>query len=646
MADLVVSQSKPTTPQRLVAERTEFLRNALPGVVAGGMVAALGAHDGGYFPTAWGWGALAFLWVAAVALIVDGRAGLARHDNVFLAALVALLLWTTASALWTSSLTASVREIERLLVYVVGALALLLVTRRRSARSLLGGVLAGVAGVCAYGLATRLFPEQLGAFDALAGYRLSEPIGYWNGLGILAAVGMALAAGFAAKSRSVPGRALGGAALALLALALFFTFSRGAWIALALGFAAALLLDPKRVRLATSLLVLAPAPAMAVWLAQRSKALTTGDVPLADASREGHRLALALLGLAVLGALCAIGLHVAERRLVFPRSVRLAWAALLVCVLVAGLVGLSARYGNPVRIAERTWDAFDRPPRASEGELTKRLFDLSSNGRVELGQVALDMFEDNPAVGAGAGTFERYWLEQRPIAFHARDAHNLYLETLGELGPPGLAALLVALAVPLGAAVRARRRELVPFALAAYVAVFAHAAVDWDWELPAVTFAAIGAAVCLLVYARKEGEAARLPAALRYAVLGALTAVGAFVVISYAGNAYLAAGQAAYERSDFELAAAKARTAHRLAPWSSEPWNRLGEAQLGIGDTAAADASFSRALANDSENWDIWFNLAIATEGAEREQALAEATRLNPRSPQLAQFERAVGEGS
>jgi Flp pilus assembly protein TadD len=127
-------------------------------------------------------------------------------------------------------------------------------------------------------------------------------------------------------------------------------------------------------------------------------------------------------------------------------------------------------------------------------------------------------------------------------------------------------------------------------------------------------------------------------------MLGAVAAVGAFAVIAYAGNAYLAAGRAAYERSDFELAAAKARTAHRLAPWASEPWNRLGEAQLGIGDTAAATASFRRALAKDPGNWDVWFNLAIATEGAEREQALAEAKRLNPRSPQLAEFERAVSE--
>ncbi|HYT50946.1 MAG TPA: hypothetical protein VEL10_01935 [Gaiellaceae bacterium] len=41
-----------------------------------------------------------------------------------------------------------------------------------------------------------------------------------------------------------------------------------------------------------------------------------------------------------------------------------------------------------------------------------------------------------------------------------RDAHSLYVETLAELGPIGLALLSAALVVPLVAAVRARRHPL------------------------------------------------------------------------------------------------------------------------------------------------------------------------------------------
>ena len=50
------------------------------------------------------------------------------------------------------------------------------------------------------------------------------------------------------------------------------------------------------------------------------------------------------------------------------------------------------------------------------------------------------MARDEPLHGTGAGSFEAHWLRERPISFYARDAHNLYLETLGELGALGLAS--------------------------------------------------------------------------------------------------------------------------------------------------------------------------------------------------------------
>src|SRR5919201_1930224 len=74
----------------------------------------------------------------------------------------------------------------------------------------------------------------------------------------------------------------------------------------------------------------------------------------------------------------------------------------------------------------------------------------------------------------------------RPARWKVRNAHNLYLETLAELGPVGLGVLVVALGLPLAAAVRARRRALAGAAAGAYVAFVVHASVDWDWQMPAV----------------------------------------------------------------------------------------------------------------------------------------------------------------
>src|ERR687884_336042 len=76
----------------------------------------------------------------------------------------------------------------------------------------------------------------------------------------------------------------------------------------------------------------------------------------------------------------------------------------------------------------------------------------------------------NPVLGSGAGTFERYWLLYRPVGPFARDAHNLYLETLAELGPVGLALLVAALGLPL-LVLRGRRDPLVATAAAGYVSV-------------------------------------------------------------------------------------------------------------------------------------------------------------------------------
>src|SRR5919197_1169943 len=107
----------------------------------------------------------------------------------------------------------------------------------------------------------------------------------------------------------------------------------------------------------------------------------------------------------------------------------------------------------------------------------------------------------NPALGSGAGTFERYWLLYRPVGSFARDAHSLYLETLAELGPIGLVLLLAALGLPL-LVLRGRRDPMLATAAAGYVAYLIHTGVDWDWELPAVTLCGLICGSGLLLWAR------------------------------------------------------------------------------------------------------------------------------------------------
>jgi O-antigen ligase len=121
-------------------------------------------------------------------------------------------------------------------------------------------------------------------------------------------------------------------------------------------------------------------------------------------------------------------------------------------------------------------------------------------------------YRAHPWLGSGAGTFGDYWLRYGTpgLAGGALDAHNLYLETLAELGPVGLALLVATLAVPLVAALRVRRGRLVPAAVAAYATLLAHSALDWDWEMPAVMLVGLFCAAAIVACAREAPPAGKL----------------------------------------------------------------------------------------------------------------------------------------
>ncbi len=211
---------------------------------------------------------------------------------------------------------------------------------------------------------------------------------------------------------------------------------------------------------------------------------------------------------------------------------------------------------------------------------------------------------------------------------------------LGELGVVGLGLLLVALAVPLVAAVRARHAPLVSAAFGAYVAYLVHAGVDWDWEMTAVTIAALFCGVAVIVEARRrEGEdMARSPLALRITSLAGIAVLAAFSFFGLIGNIAISRSSAALDDSSYGTAIADAKRARFWAPWSAEPWRLLGEAQLTVGDVKPARTSLLKAISKDRQNWDLWLSLAVVSEGTEQQHALAEAERLNPLSDEVRQI--------
>jgi len=603
-------------------------------------IAALGGADGGYFPTSWGWSSLAFLWFAAVAVLIARQVRLRTLETGFLGGLLALAIWIGASSGWSANITQTVLEVERTVLYVSGVLALLVVSRGRSPVPVLGAILAAISVLSSYALTTRLFPERLGTYP-IPGNRVSEPLTYTNALGILAVMGALLALGFVARSRSWVGRALAAASLLILVPTLYFTFSRGAWIALGLGLLAAIAIDRRRLQLITALLLITPAPAAAVILASQSHGLTRPDAPLIEASRDGHRLALLIVLLGFAAAAAALALKGAERRLAFGGPLRLACAAVLLVAVAVGLAFVFARYGSPRTLASKAYDSFQSPPPASV-DLNERLFTSSGNWRAENWSVAWKNYKAHPWLGSGAGTYEQVWMRDRPVTVKVRDAHSLYLETLSELGPVGLTLLLGTLAIPIVAGIRASNRRLVSLALGAYVAYLVHAGIDWDWEMPAVTVTALFCGVGLLV-AAKNGEPKPLSAAGRIGGLTLILVLASFAFVGLVGNRALTRSADAGLRGQATEARAEARTSARWAPWSYQPWEQLGELELADGSLAKAQTYFRKGIRKNERDWELWLDLALASDGRERLQAVTVAWRLNPRSPQIAEVAQSLG---
>ncbi len=253
------------------------LKRALPGgLLAFGGVVLLSFADGGFFPSAWRAAAVAFFCAAALAFVLRGRVALTRSQALVIGALVALTAWTALSALWSPEPADSTLEAQRTLAYVALVLA-----AAAAAGSLLTGVLAGIGVVCAYALGQRLLAGPPDPPDPFEGTLLQEPLGYANGLGGLAAIGLVIAISQLVSSRRL--RLLHGALACVFLTTLYLSGSRGGWLAAVVGAAVALALGSGRPRLARSLGATA-ALALAVALA-----LPAGSLVDELAARGGDR---------------------------------------------------------------------------------------------------------------------------------------------------------------------------------------------------------------------------------------------------------------------------------------------------------------------------------------------------------------------
>jgi len=452
--------------------RSRGLLGARAALLAGPVVLAF--FSGGYFDRArTGAGIVAWVLVGAAALCALRPVPRARAPRLALAGLFGLAAWTTLSIVWAPMAGPAYHDGQRVFLYAGALLAASALLRGRATlRALDPAVAGGALIVIGYGLSERLLPGLVTLAHSRSAFgRLDQPLTYWNTTGVLAALGIVLCARIAGDATRAKGlRAAAAAAAAPLGLGLYITFSRGALFACATGLLVLAVARPDRARWRGG--VIAVGAAVAGGLAAAPFA---GITRLAGTHGERISEGLAGLGLLVAIALVAVVLSLRARLssepLALPRAAP--WIAL---ALVAGGFALFLAVGSHESQGQTV---------ATHG--AARLTSLQSN-RYAYWKVAGRMFTHAPLIGEGASSFAPQWLRHRPFAEGARDAHSLYVETLGELGLVGLALLAAFLAGVAWAARDALRLApglaAGPTAGAALMA--AHAAIDWDWEMPAV----------------------------------------------------------------------------------------------------------------------------------------------------------------
>ncbi len=607
-------------------------------------------------------------WAIALGAIFGlwPRAPVPRSALVAGGLLAAFALWTGLSALWAPARETALAELGRVLLYLGIFLLALLATRPGDGGRIADGLGLGIAAVAALALASRLFPDLVGTteLDRLlpgATDRLTYPVDYWNGLGILLGLGFALLLRTAA-TEGARWRPLAIAPVPVLSCAIYLTSSRGGVLVAATGMVVLVALTDRRVLTAVATGLGLGASVLAIAVLRARDAVVSGPFESDLASSQGRSAALLIVLISLLTGLPM--LFVAALAPVRPRMAPALRGAGVAAAVVAALAAIALLHPG------QRFEEFRAPPASGDVSIESHLFSAGGSGRWQFWDGALDQFAAHPLAGGGAGSYESWWAVNGSIPYFLRDAHSVWLETAGELGVLGIALLVAFVTSALvGGALALRRgppeERATPAALMAVVIAFcAGAAVDWMWEMTVVAAIAVLCAGLLAgpavrgraaestldpadasEGARTAGAAssgATAPRPRRLALVPrvllvevALTAV-ALVALPLLSERGLEQSRAAAERGDVAAATEAALDARALAPWTSGPPQQLALIRESAGDLAGASVWVDRAIEENDADWRLWLLAArVQTAFGDAELArdsLRRAKALNPKS--------------
>jgi hypothetical protein len=394
-----------------------------------------------------------------------------------------------------------------------------------------------------------------------------------------------------------------------------------------------------------------PATAVALVGAYGAEALATATYFEPPGPAEGRDVAWLLAGAVAAAALLRLLALPLERRLdaavIAPGRRRAMALGAAAAVVVAAVVAVATV--DVPELARTQYRAFVSGNVVDPGrDVRQRLTAAGNNGRLDPWRVDLDAFAAEPLHGIGAGTFQLAWERDRPVPLQMVDGHSLYLETAAELGVVGivlLAALLAGLVAGLGRGLRGSEHQVRAALLAAAVALLVHAAIDWDWEMPALFAWLFGAAGVACARPRADDAVGTGPARLTRvaAGLGCLVLASTPVLVA-ASQSALTRASAAFERGDCATAVDAALDSRDALGVRPEPYELLGYCNLRGGAFGLAVQAMEAARARDPGNWRPAYGLAVARalDGRDPRAAIADARRLNPLDPRAADLAEAL----
>lgn len=541
---------------------------------------------------------------------------------------------------------------------------------------LLGASLIFAVVLCGYATLTKLLPAQFSPEETYA--RLREPYGYWNSVGLTAAMAIPVCLWLGARRNGHQAlNALAYPALTILVLALLLAYSRGALLAAAIACAVWFAVVPLRLRGVTVLAVGSGGALLATLWAFGQSALTDDKVALALRQTAGQQLFVLLVVVLLLVLAAGLALQfAAARRAPGTTTRRTLGTVVIVALLLVPIAGLGVLAASDKGLGgsiSSGWKSLTDPDAVTPANDPSRLTAVGSV-RARYWNEALKTFQDNPWVGVGAGGYAVSRTLYRTDELDVLHAHGYVVQTLADLGIVGGLLTLALFVSWLMAALRScalRRRDrgtawtperVGLVTLLAVVIVFGfHSFVDWTWYVPGNVIPAMLAAGWLagrgpLHAPRPDPFGQRLRTGLRDR--GRIAGAGLVVLLAlvaawtvwqpWASNRVEQDALVALDRGDTGQATILAGEARDQNPLSLDPLFTLAAIRASAGDQEGARRVYTDAVELQPRNPRPWlalaqFELSIGDAQA-AERAVRPALYLDPKSPEAAAlFVQATG---